>query len=30
MTKQNLETHYRTSFIPRAHRIGRITLLIAW
>ncbi|ABL69306.1 MULTISPECIES: hypothetical protein [Paracoccus] len=29
MTKQNLETHYRTSFIPRAHRIGRITLLIA-
>lgn len=29
MSKQDLELHYKTSFIPRAHRIGRITLLIA-
>lgn len=29
MTDQTLEGFYRTRFIPRAHRIGRATLLIA-
>lgn len=29
MTDQSLEGFYRTRFIPRAHRIGRTTLLIA-
>ncbi|MCA8879094.1 MAG: hypothetical protein KDA73_03865 [Rhodobacteraceae bacterium] len=29
MTDQTLEGFYRTRFIPRAHRIGRTTLLVA-
>ncbi|WP_233713031.1 hypothetical protein [Amaricoccus solimangrovi] len=29
MTDQTLEGFYRTRFIPRAHRIGRLTLLVA-
>ncbi len=29
MTDQNLDGFYRTRFIPRAHRIGRVTLLVA-
>lgn len=29
MSNQSLETFYKSSFIPRAHRIGRGTLLIA-
>lgn len=29
MTDQSLEGFYRTRFIPRAHRIGRATLLVA-
>ncbi|MFV0245200.1 MAG: hypothetical protein ACK5IB_09310 [Qingshengfaniella sp.] len=29
MTEQTAETFYKTSFIPRAHRIGQITLLLA-
>lgn len=29
MSNEELETHYRTTFIPRAHRIGRLTLGIA-
>jgi len=29
MTEQTLEGFYRTRFIPRAHRIGRVTLLVA-
>lgn len=29
MPEQNMEGFYRSSFIPRAHRIGRLTLAIA-
>lgn len=29
MTDQSLDGFYRTRFIPRAHRIGRVTLLVA-